>query len=252
MIMKLRLICASKEVLSAVFSCHQLNIACLMPTPALTAMFVQLFLLVAHVQSTYLGGHAQQSIEDTRPLKDDSASLSTINHAQTHDLDLLKRQTTAPTTLPFNPLSADNIAVYIGHTPGNYNASLPALCADPNINIIILSFIRSFSGPNTLPTFDIAPSCDSRRVANRTAPFACPGYAAQVANCQAGGKKVFVSIGGSVSNTSFGTAQQASEAAVTVWNVFLAGTGTPALRPFGNVSLDGVDVGKSLPLQSEL
>lgn len=211
----------------------------------LNSMFVQLFLLVALVRSDYLDRGSQQSIKNALPLDRGDADFVTSTIYHDRKSDLVKRQADPPTTPVFNPLGADNVAVYIGHSPGNFNASLPQLCNDTNINIIILGFIRQFNGLNQLPTFDISTTCDSRKVKNFTALFSCPAYAAQVAQCQAQGKKIFISIGGSSSNTTFTTSQQASDTAMTIWNVFLAGTSTPSLRPFGNVTLDGVDVGKN-------
>lgn len=71
----------------------------------------------------------------------------------------------------------------------------------------------------------------------------CPNLASEIKSCQSSGKKVLLSLGGSLATSAFSSDDQASKFATTLWNLFGAGTGTDAgLRPFGDVTLDGFDV----------
>lgn len=71
----------------------------------------------------------------------------------------------------------------------------------------------------------------------------CPSLASEIKTCQSSGKKVLLSLGGSLATSAFSSDDQASKFATTLWNLFGAGTGTDAgLRPFGDVALDGFDV----------
>jgi hypothetical protein len=77
--------------------------------------------------------------------------------------------------------------------------------------------------------------------------LSCPQLEDYIDICQQTyGKKVLLSIGGSTSSLSFLSASDASDFANILWQLF----GPPGsldiqLRPFGNVSIDGFDVGKS-------
>lgn len=145
----------------------------------------------------------------------------------------------------FNPFASDNLAVYFGHSPNSRNASLPVLCNNPSINIIIFGFVTAFNGPENLPLFQFTATCSAR-----SRKGLCPTLAAQIQSCQSLGKRVFISIGGSVSNASFTSQQDATDAANTMWDFFGEGTGALNLRPFGNVSVDGFDFGKLQDLPS--
>ena len=69
--------------------------------------------------------------------------------------------------------------------------------------------------------------------------------ASHISVCQSLGKKVLLSLGGSIAVSAFASDSQASEFATTLWDLFGAGTGVdPGLRPFGSVIIDGFDVGK--------
>lgn len=141
----------------------------------------------------------------------------------------------------FNPLATNNIAVYFGHSIGNSKASLPDICNTTAVDIIILGFIRAFNGPNVLPTFDFAPSCETT-----ASKMNCAVLAGQIAACQSAGKKVFISVGGSTSTTDFNSSAVAIQSAQTLWNIFGDGCGTAAPRPFGTVTVDGFDIGKQM------
>lgn len=77
--------------------------------------------------------------------------------------------------------------------------------------------------------------------------LSCPELAANITNCQSKyGKKVLLSIGGATSQISFTGEQQARSFGNVLWNLFgPAGNVDAGLRPFGNVEVDGFDIGLS-------
>lgn len=149
---------------------------------------------------------------------------------------------------PFNPYARTNVAAYFGHTNGALSASLQPVCDNPNINIVILGYVRQWDAPGTYPWIDLHSSCLSRNgaiYATTTNP-ACPQLATWVANCQSVGKKVFLSIGGQIGVPNFDNATQARQAADTLWEFFGP---TPSnlyyrYRPLGVNSIDGIDLGQ--------
>lgn len=146
----------------------------------------------------------------------------------------------------FNLTSQTNLAVYFGHTPGNSGANLIDLCANENINIINIGFIRSFTGSAGYPTLDLVKSCRtpaSGATSSKRAQITCPELARNISVCQKVGKKVFLSIGGSVSNTTFATAAEAKTAANILWKAFGPNPASGAWRPLGSAIVDGFDFG---------
>ncbi|CAI6330371.1 unnamed protein product [Periconia digitata] len=143
-----------------------------------------------------------------------------------------------------------NLFVYFSQSSGR-NSSLDNLCNSAAIDVVILGFVRSFTGTAGYPTIDFGSSnCnETRRQDEAVAPglAVCTKLGQQVKRCQKMGKRVFLSIGGSSSNTSFngGNAgrNEAKEAAKSMWNLFGGGTDSPLLRPFGqDVVIDGYDI----------
>ncbi|GME22526.1 glycosyltransferase family 2 protein [Neofusicoccum parvum] len=148
----------------------------------------------------------------------------------------------------FNPDGTANLFVYYAQASGR-NASLGELCRHPSIDAVILGFIRDFNNTAGYPTVDFGRwICPGKRPANSTvAPglATCPELSDEMRKCQARGKKVFVSIGGATSNTSFdgdGGGRDAENAARALWDLFGEGTASPDLRPLGNVTIDGFDI----------
>lgn len=142
----------------------------------------------------------------------------------------------------FDPSANDNLVVYFGHSTGNSNAPLADLCNDPSIDIIAIGFVRSFNGPNQPPSVDFGRHC---RFSNFV-PSWCMDFATDVWKCKDLGKKIFLSVGGSRSNTSFVSEQAAIDAADVLWNVFGEGTSgnLTAYRPFGELCVNGFDIGE--------
>lgn len=155
--------------------------------------------------------------------------------------------------------TGQNLIVYFSQSSGR-NANLTDLCMTAAVDVVIIGFVRSFNGTGGYPTVDFGPSiCNETRPANATvAPglAICAKLGQQVKQCQEMGKKIFVSIGGSTSNTTFEAGdvgrEEAKRAANLMWNLFGDGKGLPSLRPFGrDVVVDGFDLGnKATPYTS--
>lgn len=149
----------------------------------------------------------------------------------------------------FNSQANTNVAAYFGQTPVTSGSSLLAQCADPSIDIAILAFVVSnnYQG-SSYPLVNYGAACGGQTAAMMaSAPglLSCPDLATMISTCHTQyGKKVMMSIGGSASGISFTAASQATDFANVLWKLF----GPPGLidinlRPFGNVSIDGFDIG---------
>lgn len=149
----------------------------------------------------------------------------------------------------FNAQSSQNLAVYYGQTGATGQFTLGDMCKNPNVDIVVLAFLTTFFGPGGFPSLNFGPACGGQtqemKAAGATGLLYCPDLAAQITQCQSLGKKVLLSLGGSEATTAFPSDSQASEFATKLWNLFGSGTGISAgLRPFGQVKVDGFDVGK--------
>ena len=150
----------------------------------------------------------------------------------------------------FNAASNSNVAVYYGQTAATSQVTLAQMCQDSNVDIVILAFLNEITGPGGYPTVNFGAACGSSSPAQdakgATGLLSCPTMAADITTCQGLGKKVLLSIGGSVGNSAFSSVAGAQSFATRVWNLFGSGTGEDSdLRPFGSTILDGIDIGKS-------
>lgn len=150
----------------------------------------------------------------------------------------------------FNAASNSNVAVYYGQTAATSQVTLAQMCQDSNVDIVILAFLNVIAGPGNYPTVNFGAACSSSSPAQTakgaTGLLSCPTMAADITTCQGLGKKVMLSIGGSVGSSAFTSVAEAQSFATQVWNLFGSGTGEDSdLRPFGSTILDGIDIGKS-------
>ena len=144
------------------------------------------------------------------------------------------------------------MAVYFGQTTATGNSSLAKQCADPNIDIVILAFVVSRNALGGLyPGVNFGAACGGQTpLMEEEAPglLSCSELATDIDTCQATyGKKVLLSIGGGGQSIIFNVASDASAFGSVLWDLF----GPPGnvdinLRPFGDVSVDGFDIGKAL------
>jgi Glycosyl hydrolases family 18 len=155
----------------------------------------------------------------------------------------------------FDPMANDNVVVYYGQTTQTSSVPLKQVCTDPNVDVVILAFVPTFFGPGGWPTLNMGPHCwaanAAQTQAGATGLIDCvsDGFAEQVQQCQDIGKKVMLSLGGAqgYSDTTIPSDQDAEMLASNLWNLFLGGTEIPqtnAIRPFGDVVLDGIDIGE--------
>lgn len=155
----------------------------------------------------------------------------------------------------FNAMSDRNLAVYYGQSPATAKMSLKDLCQNENVDIVVLAFLTEFFAGGGFPKLNFGSACGGQtpemKEAGASGLLHCPDMASHISVCQSLGKKVLLSLGGSIAVSAFASDSQASEFATTLWDLFGAGTGVdPGLRPFGSVKIDGFDVGKSYRLRS--
>lgn len=158
---------------------------------------------------------------------------------------------TATTSYIFNSQSTRNIAVYFGQSGVTGQTTLKAQCADPNVDIVILAFVITSNYHGKYPYVNFGAACGgqtSKMIAEAPGLLSCPELEGYIDICQQTyGKKVLLSIGGSTSSLSFTSSSDASDFASILWQIFgPTGNLDIDLRPFGNVSIDGFDVGKNL------
>jgi chitinase len=91
-----------------------------------------------------------------------------------------------------------------------------------------------------VPELNFANHCETSYSTENPFLLRCDDIAAGVRTCQAAGKKVLISIGGSTGSAGFQSDDDGKKAAQATWDIFLGGNG--AIRPFANATLDGVDL----------
>ena len=150
-----------------------------------------------------------------------------------------------PSSYTFDPDSTSNDVVYYDSTSATNPDSLLTLCANPAVDIILLSSLTSFTSPTSpnYPTLSLSPACDppspAQLAAGAPALQSCPALASQIATCQTQhGKKILLSL--SAANTTFSSAAEAATHAQTLWHLFGPPSTNSTLRPFGpTTTLDG-------------
>lgn len=150
----------------------------------------------------------------------------------------------------FNAKASTNQAVYYGQTPLTANVTLDIVCEDPSVDIVVLAFLNEYFGPGSYPVLNLGAACGSDATIEAQAKGAtgilnCFEIAGNITQCQNKGKKVMLSLGGADGTTVFASRRQAIAFATTIWNLFGGGTSEVG-RPFGNVKIDGFDIGEYL------
>ncbi|KAL7918104.1 glycoside hydrolase family 18 protein [Trichoderma austrokoningii] len=127
------------------------------------------------------------------------------------------------------------------------STTLANVCADSSYDIVNLAFLDQFSAGGGYPSLSLStlggPSA-AQKAAGATNLQDGSSLVPAIKACQAAGKLVILSMGGAVgfSEVTLSGDSQGQAVADMVWNLFLGGTATPTLRPFGSVKLDGVDL----------
>lgn len=154
----------------------------------------------------------------------------------------------------FDPMSSRNVAVYYGQTSANVDLS--AVCNDSGVDIVVLAFVNDLFSGGGYPTINFGSHCggpsSAQTAAGATGLLSCPQLASDISSCQQLGKKVLLSLGGAVAQSSIPDAASAQTLATNLWNLFGDGTGAQNLRPFGDVSVDGFDIGASHALHKRI
>lgn len=143
-----------------------------------------------------------------------------------------------------------SVMAFFGQSPKK--TGLSEVCENDNFDIVILAFITSLNPPKLNMGKDTGSPSDAQKKQEglelfdgTVAPEGGKSVADQISGCQEKGKKVMISFGGDerFSNATFGSADEAKKAADQVWNLYLGGTDSEDIRPFGSkVILDGLDL----------
>lgn len=151
----------------------------------------------------------------------------------------------------FNPRATDNVAVYFGQTDKTIQVPLHQVCANENIDIVILAFVNGYFNANGTgyPSVNFGGAGGymnpTMAAAGATGLLEADELASNISTCQGAGKIVLMSLGGALGTSIFKDDAQAVDFAGMLWDLFGAGNGTdPKLRPFGSVLIDGFDIGK--------
>jgi hypothetical protein len=163
-------------------------------------------------------------------------------------------QVPKPPTVPstsgyvFDAGSDKNIAVYYGQTPATATSTLLDQCSDEDIDIVILSFVIGKEYSGKYPQVNFGAACGGQTkamISKASGLLQCLQLANHISQCQSTyGKKVLISIGGATAGVSFASESEAVNFGNTLWDIFgPTGNVDADLRPFGDVVLDGFDIG---------
>ena len=152
------------------------------------------------------------------------------------------------------------LAAWWGQTAAASTAGLDKVCADPAFDVVIIAFLTEYFHAGGMPKLDLGPASQAgsqkQTAAGATGLLDGSNLVPSIKACQASGKKVMLSLGGALASGSkhsgsgnptsvFGSDGQGQEFAQTLWDLFLGGQSP--LRPFGDIKLDGIDIGSYLP-----
>lgn len=217
--------------------------------------------IITTTRTTIVGNDASQtgttadasstaSASSTTSTASSSLLDGTVTSATTSDSTTSSSTSTSSTSYSFNPMSTSNVAVYYGQANITSEVSLDTVCEDSSVDIVILAFITEFDSGSGYPTLNLGDSgcwaaTDAQTDAGATGLIDCTEKVSpQIRTCQALGKPVMLSIGGSEASVDIPSEADAVEYAAVIWRLFGEGTGNETIRPFGNVTLDGFDIGK--------
>ncbi|KAJ5609448.1 Class III chitinase [Penicillium herquei] len=144
--------------------------------------------------------------------------------------------------------SDSNIAIYWGQNSlqgkgGDVQKPLADYCKNSNIDVIPIAFDMMVNGPGGVPEIDFSVTSQDCDVFPGTQLKNCPKIGQDIQTCQDEGTTILLSIGGATySEGGFKSEDDAKAGAQLIWETFgPQQDGSKALRPFGNVSLDGFD-----------
>lgn len=124
--------------------------------------------------------------------------------------------------------------------------SLDDVCADDSYGIVNLAFLDQFFADGGWPSLSISNLYESTQAqtdAGATSLKDGSPIVDAINACQANGKLVILSLGGYNADVTLDSDEQGEQIADTIWNLFGGGTENAELRPFGDIKLDGFDLG---------
>lgn len=144
----------------------------------------------------------------------------------------------------FDPSSTSNVAIYWGQNSINQASGpfaqqrLSYYCSNTDIDIIPLGFLIELNNPQ----LNLANAGNNCTVFSGTQLFDCPQLEEDIPACQAQGKTILLSLGGSTySEGGFTSSSEAVTAANNIWEIFGPQTNGSVNRPFGSAVVDGFD-----------
>ena len=146
----------------------------------------------------------------------------------------------------FDAVGNGRLTIYWGAEDDS--TTLDDVCGDSSYSIVNLAFLNYFHSDGGYPSLAIngldEPS-DAQRKAGATALKDGSPLVPAIKKCQQSGKLVILSLGGAndYADVTLSDDSQGEQIADTLWNLFLGGTANKELRPFGDLKLDGVDLG---------
>uniref|UniRef100_A0A7N0RA38 GH18 domain-containing protein n=1 Tax=Kalanchoe fedtschenkoi TaxID=63787 RepID=A0A7N0RA38_KALFE len=124
---------------------------------------------------------------------------------------------------------AVSIGVYWGQNSNE--GSLKEACDSGLYSTVIIAYLTNFGGGRN-PYLNISSHCDFTS-------GDCTDVANDIRYCQWRNVRILLSIGGAAGGYSLDSADDVSDLSSYLCNTFLGGTSSS--RPFGNVTLDGID-----------
>lgn len=179
-------------------------------------------------------------------------TLHVTSHASTSAASSTSTSPPSSATYTFNARASNLNVVYYSQTDLTSIISLSRVCNDPSVDIVNIAFVTALISDGGYPAMNMASNCwapnAAQQAAGATRLLDCvgDGFASQIAACQCSGRKVLLSLGGSVGDLTLPSDEKAVEVAHTLWNLFLGGSDpnvTP-LRPYGDFVFDGIDIGR--------
>ncbi|KAK6507278.1 Chitinase 1 [Arthrobotrys musiformis] len=150
----------------------------------------------------------------------------------------------------FDIQGTNNVALYWGQNSAQISPQSPlkSYCDRPDVDILILSFISLLYSNEKIPILNQAtPQCFPIP-GSAGGQVSCPELAQEIEYCKGKGKKILVSLGGATGGYELLSSAEAAAAAKQVWDTYLGGgQGGMAVRPFGEVEVDGVDLDLESP-----
>lgn len=135
---------------------------------------------------------------------------------------------------------------------GQSYEDLSDVCDSGNWDVVVMSFITSLNPPKLNLGKDTGSPSTAQSAKDGWGLFDGTvtgangqSLADQITGCQGKGTKVMIAFGGDsrYCNSTFASSAEAIQSADYVWDLFLGGSGSEDLRPFGkDVVLDGLDI----------